>query len=418
MVEIRKSIPVSEAIERVMKKVKVGATERVSLLEVQGRYLGEDLSADHDVPLFDRSMVDGFAIRAADTSEDGRTVKLKVIEAIGAGYVAKENVHSGETVRVMTGAPIPAGADAVVMLEDVVEIKEESGTYIELSRRLQQEDNIGKKGEDMKKGTILVPAGHRIGAGDMALLATFGYDEVNVYKRPLVGIIATGSELVDVNEPLAPGKIRNSNSYMLQAQLHQLGAIPKYYGILADDFEKSYIAVKSALDEVDYLITTGGVSVGDFDFIPAIIEKLEADVLFNKVEMRPGSVTTVAYKEGKWVFGLSGNPSACFVGLELFVRPILKTYMGSSYPHLRTICAELTVDLGRRNEFARFVRAKVTTDEGKCYVTPVGLERSGIVSSLAEANALLYVPPKTELLKQGELVDVLCFQTVEGYFER
>lgn len=413
MVEVRESIPVDEAVKRIMEKVKVGSPESVSLSEAQGRYLAEDLIADHDVPLFDRSIVDGFAIRAEDT--EGQATQLKVIESIGAGYVANEQVHRDEAVRIMTGAPIPSGADAVIMLEHVEE--KQSGSLIEFTRTLQREENVAKQGEDIGKGTVLVSAGKRIGSGDIALLATFGYEKVKVYKKPTVGIIATGSELIDVGEPLAPGKIRNSNSYMLQAQIAQIGAIPKYYGILADDLERSYEAVKKALNEVDYLITTGGVSVGDYDFIPAILEKLQAEILFNKVEMRPGSVTTVAYKEGKWVFGLSGNPSACFVGLELFVRPILKTYMGSEHPHLRTIEAKLTTDLGRRNEFARFVRAKVTTEGATCYVTPVGIEKSGIVSSLAEANALIYVPPKTERINKDERVNVICFQTVEGYFE-
>lgn len=411
MIEMRKSIPVEEAVNRVIEKAVVGPSESVPLQDSFGRYLAEDLVADHDVPLFDRSMMDGFAIRSQDTKNV--PVQLTVTESIGAGYVASRPVVEGEAVRIMTGAPIPEGADAVVMLEHV---KEKDGT-IEIHKRLQPDENVAKQGEDMKKGTVLVKVGRKIDSGDIALLATFGYKTVSVYKRPTVGIIATGSELVDVDEPIRPGKIRNSNSYMVEAQLKQIGAIPKYYGILEDDFEKSYQTVLKALEEVDYVITTGGVSVGDYDFIPAILEKLEAELLFNKVEMRPGSVTTVAYKDGKWIFGLSGNPAACYVGLELFIRPLLRTYMGSTDPHLRTIKARLTTDLGRRNEFARFVRAKVTTDGGVCYVTPVGLERSGIVSSLAEANGLLYVPPKTELLQKGELVDVICLQTIDSYFK-
>src|SRR5690606_31201504 len=168
------------------------------------------------------------------------------------------------------------------------------------------------------KGTYINP-------GIMALLATFGYDQVQVAKKPVIGIYATGSELLNVNEELAPGKIRNSNAYMIQAQLERAGGEAKLFGKLSDDFELCYEAIKNAIDEVDILITTGGVSVGDFDYLPSIYEKLGAEVLFNKIAMRPGSVTTVAQLNGKLLFGLSGNPSACYVGFELFVRPVFRT---------------------------------------------------------------------------------------------
>lgn len=410
MVERRVSISVSEAIERVMEKAVVGAVEVVPIRESYGRYLGEDLIADHDVPLFDRSIVDGYALRSVDTGDGA--VMLNVIEAIGAGTVASHRVGEKEAVRIMTGAPLPEGSDAVVMLEDV---SYQNGRIV-VTRPLHRDENVAKCGEDIKKGTVLLKAGRKIGAGEIALLATFGYSDVRVYKRPLVALIATGSELVDVDEPIAPGKIRNSNSYMLEAQIKQIGAIPTYEGILRDDFDESYRAVASALERVDYVITTGGVSVGDFDYIPAILKKLGAEVLFNKVEMRPGSVTTVGYKDGKWIFGLSGNPAACFVGFELFVRPLLKTYMGAVVPHLPMIEATLTEDVGRKNEYARFIRARITTENGNVYVTPVGLEKSGIVSSLAEANGLLYVPPQTEKLKKGERVTVIRLQTIDDFF--
>ncbi|MET3507213.1 molybdopterin molybdotransferase MoeA [Halalkalibacter oceani] len=416
MVEIRQSIPVDEAIRRIMERVKTGATERISLAEAQGRSLAEDIVASHDVPFFDRSPVDGFAIKAQDTkgAEPDTPRRLVVVETLGAGYVATQPVVGGKAVRIMTGAPIPEGADAVIMLEHVTETLEGDQPVIEVTSPVAAGENIIRRGEDMKEGTVLLEAGRQMAAGEIALLATFGYGEINVFQQPVIGVFATGSELVSVDEPLAPGKIRNSNSPMLEAQIRQAGAIPRYYGILVDDFDQSYAAVVGALKEVDYVITTGGVSVGDFDYVPAILDKLQAEVLFNKVEMRPGSVTTVATVGDKWFFGLSGNPSACFVGFELFVRPIVKTYLGSSTPHLRKAAALLTTDLGRPNEFARFVRARLTLEDATLSVTPVGLEKSGIVSSLAEANALLVVPPRTEKLRAGEKVDVICLEMNPG----
>ncbi|MCM3760264.1 molybdopterin molybdotransferase MoeA [Alkalihalobacillus oceani] len=416
MVEIRQSIPVDEAVRRIMEHVKTGPAERISLAEAQGRFLAEDIVASHDVPFFDRSPVDGFAMKAEDTKAAGPDTprRLEVVETIGAGYVATRQVLGGKAVRIMTGAPIPEGADAVIMLENVTETLEGKQPVIEITSPVAAGENIIRRGEDMKEGTVLLKAGRQMGAGEIALLATFGYGEINVFQQPVIGVFATGSELVSVDEPLAPGKIRNSNSPMLEAQIRQAGAIPRYYGILVDDFDQSYEAVAGALKEVDYVITTGGVSVGDFDYVPAILDKLQAEVLFNKVEMRPGSVTTVATVGDKWFFGLSGNPSACFVGFELFVRPIVKTYLGSSTPHLHKTAALLTTDLGRRNEFARFVRARLTVEDATLSVTPVGLEKSGIVSSLAEANALLVVPPRTEKLRAGEKVDVICLEVHPG----
>ncbi|KLR72148.1 molybdopterin molybdenumtransferase, partial [Geobacillus sp. T6] len=336
MVERRTPIPVAEAITRVMRYAGRGEEEIVPLRQSYGRYLAEDLRADHDVPPFDRSPYDGFAIRAADSEGAGldRPVEFEVIETIGAGQVAKRPVGPFQAVRLMTGAQIPEGCDAVVMLELAKQYERDGKTYMSIKRPFRPGDNISFQGEDAKKGQPLIEKGTRITPGVAALLATFGYAEVKVAKRPRIGIFATGSELLDVSEPLVPGKIRNSNAYMIEAQVLKSGAEPIYFGQLADDLEACFHAVREALDQVDMLITTGGVSVGDFDYLPAIYERLGANVLFNKIAMRPGSVTTVAEWNGKLLFGLSGNPSACYVGYELFVRPVVRTRLFSTKPYL------------------------------------------------------------------------------------
>ncbi|WP_000890812.1 molybdenum cofactor synthesis domain-containing protein, partial [Bacillus cereus] len=335
MLEKRVPIPVAEAVARVMKYAQQGEIETVSITESYGRILGEDVVADHDVPHFDRSPYDGFAIRAEDTKEASQNnpVEFEVVGEIGAGSVFTEEVKAFEAIRIMTGAAIPKGCDAVVMLELTEGFELSGKTYMKLKRSLQAGDNVSFTGEDVKQNQILVNKGTKINPGVAALLATFGYNSVKVVKPPVVGIVTTGSELLEVHEPLQPGKIRNSNSYMIAAQIARVGGIVKYYGQLADDLEACYEAVKTVMNEVDILITTGGVSVGDYDYLPAIYEKLQANVLFNKIAMRPGSVTTVAEVNGKLLFGLSGNPSACYVGFELLVHPVIQTFLHVKEPH-------------------------------------------------------------------------------------
>lgn len=226
-------------------------------------------------------------------------------------------------------------------------------------------------------------------------------------KQPVVGVLTTGSELLDVNEPLEPGKIRNSNSYMALAQIVRSGGIPKYLGKLEDDFDRCYEAVEKALEEVDILLTTGGVSVGDYDYLPAIYEKLGANVLFNKIAMRPGSVTTVAERNGQLLFGLSGNPSACYVGFELFVRPIVRSFLHSPLPHLHKTKAVLNGRFKEPNAFTRMVRGEISDEGGKLVVTPVGMDKSGAISSLAAANALIVLPGGEHGYDKGTEVNVL-----------
>ena len=270
------------------------------------------------------------------------------------------------------------------------------------------------KGEDAKKGDILVKKGTMINPGIIGLLATFGYAEVPVAKKPVVGLFATGSELLDVSEPLQPGKIRNSNSHAISAQIQRAGGEVRFYGKLKDEFDLSYEAISSALEEVDLLITTGGVSVGDFDLLPDIYRKIGADVLFNKVAMRPGSVTTVAVFNNKFLFGLSGNPSASYVGFELFARPIIRTMLFSELPHLRKEKAQLAEDFLKPNPFSRLLRTRLFFESGQLKVIPSGVDKSNITTSLAGANSLTVLPGGTRGFKTGDIVDVLLLDDQEG----
>lgn len=412
MLEKRTPIPVGEAVKRVMDYSKEGSIEYVSINESYGQYLSKELVATNNVPPFDKAPYDGFAIRSIDTKEASisNSVEFEVIDHIGAGVVSNKTLGPFQVIRIMTGAQMPQGSDAVVMLE-LAQTSEKNGKqYITIKRSYNKGDNVSFCGEDAKEGDVLVPKGTFINPGIQAMLATFGYAEVPVARKPIVGLFATGTELLDVGDALEPGKIRNSNSHMIMAQVERAGAEVRFYGNLPDEIDTCYEAIVKAIPEVDMLITTGGVSVGDFDLLPEIYEKLGAEVLFNKIAMRPGSVTTVAQLNGKLLYGLSGNPSACYVGFELFSRPIIRTMLFSPKVHLRKETAILQSDFPKANPFTRFVRSNTYILDGKLVVEPSGLDKSNIVMSLASANSFIILPGGTRGFRSGESVDVLLLE--------
>ncbi|ABV62008.1 molybdopterin molybdotransferase MoeA [Bacillus pumilus] len=413
MMERRQPIPVQEAIQKVHQYEKDGQVEWVPLRNSLERFIAEDILADHDVPAFDRSPYDGFALRAEDTKEASseHPVELEVIDHIGAGVVSAKTIGPFQAIRIMTGAKIPNGANVVIMLELTKTFEKDGKSYMSLKRPLKKGDNISRQGEEVLEGNVMLKKGTKVTPGVTALLATFGYAVVPVVKKPVIGIISTGTELLQVSDAMVDGKIRNSNLSMVYAQILEAGGEPLDLGGVSDDFDKSYQAVKAALEKVDFLITTGGVSVGDFDFLPAIYEKLGAEVLFNKVAMRPGSVTTVAaMPNGQLLFGLSGNPAACFVGFELFVKPMIYKWSLKKQPFPDFAEAKLTHDFPKANPFTRFVRAALQFTGSQLSVTPTGLDKSSAVTSIAEANCFIVLPGGTRGFKAGDQVHVLLFQ--------
>ncbi|MFS0783052.1 gephyrin-like molybdotransferase Glp [Bacillus sp. 1P06AnD] len=412
MVEKRKPITVSEAIDRLMEHVSEPHSEQVELQESYGRILAEPIIAKHDIPHFNRSAYDGFAVRAEDTN--GATgenrISFKVVDHIGAGQVSGKKVGKHEAVRIMTGAAMPEGADTVVMFEQA---RESEGGF-SVRKTFQAGENLSFKGEDAKEGDRLIEPGGVIHPGTIALLAAFGYSQVNVAKRPTVGILTTGTELLSAEDPLEHGKIRNSNGPMIIAQLKRMGMDCRSYGMQTDDLDQCYAVVSQALKECDCLITTGGVSVGDYDLAPAIYKKLGAKVLFNKISMRPGSVTTAAVVNGQYLFGLSGNPSACFTGFELYVRPTLLKMMGCNRPYLQHTKAILGEDFPKPNPFTRFIRAQFEFTATGAVAKPAGFNKSNAVTSIAKGNSMIVLPSGTRGFQKGDEVDVLLLGTEEG----
>ncbi|WP_188206310.1 molybdopterin molybdotransferase MoeA [Alkalibacillus aidingensis] len=412
MVERRKPILVSEAIEKCIKEVQLTHATKVPLDESLNYFLSEDIMAPSAVPHFDRSPFDGFAIRSTDTenaSGDNR-IEFRVVDHIGAGQVSDVKLGENEAVRIMTGAALPELADCVVMLEQTVEYE---GSFT-IRKPFEKGENVSFKGEDIQKGEQILSQGTKITPGVIAVLATFGFAEVPVRRKPLVGILSTGTELLEVSEPLEHGKIRNSNGPMVAGQLKRLNIPYRFYQISKDDLDTTIESVKQALNEVDCLITTGGVSVGDFDYLPKVYEALGATVLFNKVGMRPGSVTTVAKYNEQYLFGLSGNPSACYTGIELFARPVLLKMLGSNHPFLPGGDGVLQESFEKPNPFTRFIRAFYEEKDGEVYVTPAGFNKSNAISSIARSNALIVLPRGTRGYQQGDAVKVLYTDRDEG----
>ncbi|MFB6765089.1 molybdopterin molybdotransferase MoeA [Bacillus altitudinis] len=417
MMERRQPIPVEEAVKKVHQFQKHGQVEWVPLKNSLGRWIAEDILADHDVPAFDRSPYDGFALRAEDTKEASseHPIEFEVIDHIGAGIVSAKTIGPFQAIRIMTGAKIPKGANVVIMLELTKTFEKDGKSMMSLKRPLKKGDNISRQGEETLKGNVMIKKGSKVTPGVTAILATFGYAVVPVVKKPVIGIISTGTELLQVSDAMVDGKIRNSNLSMVYAQVLEAGGEPLDLGGVSDDFDQSYEAVKSALSKVDMLITTGGVSVGDFDFLPAIYEKLGAEVLFNKVAMRPGSVTTVAaLSNGQLLYGLSGNPAACFVGFELFVKPIIYKWCLKENPFPVVAEAKLTHDFPKANPFTRFVRASLDFAGSQLSVTPTGLDKSSAVTSIAHADCFIVLPGGTRGFSAGDQVSVLLFHHEGG----
>ncbi|WMT42967.1 molybdopterin molybdotransferase MoeA [Paenibacillus sp. D2_2] len=405
----RHAVSVEEAQSRVMPYVVLGGTEQVKITESRGRILAEDVIAPHPYPFFRRSGMDGYAVISRDiencTAEE--PVLLQVIDNIPCGSLPSVPIVTGTAARIMTGAKVPDEADAVVMLEMTEQVIQDGITYIKLRRSVPVGNNITPIGFEIAAGDRLLEKGRKLSAGEVSVLATFGLASVPVAKRPRIAVLSTGSELLKVDEPLQDGKIRNSNTYMLATQIIDAGGEPHLLEAIPDQLDKARRIIEQALADYDVVITTGGVSVGDHDIMADMVKGPEVEMLFNKVTMRPGSVTTAAVKDGKLLFALSGNPGACFVGFELFVRPLIGGMLGREKPFLAEIEAELGSDYMKINNFTRFVRGRLDLSSGKVMAYPAKLDESSVMVTIKDSDVLIVIPPTTTGVQAGHQVKVL-----------
>jgi molybdopterin molybdotransferase len=396
-------ITVEEALEKILFHIQLLGFERVSILEALGRVIAEDLYANRDIPPLDNSGMDGYAVRSEDiqNASQDHPVRLKVIEDLRAGFVSEKTVEMGESIRIMTGAPIPRGADAVVPVEDT----EKGNGIASVLKTLQPGENIRRAGEDVKRGERVISAGDLIRPAEVGMLASVGRSFVSVYQRPLVAILCTGDELVDVDGDVAQAKIISSNSYTLAAQVKDCGAIPVQLGIARDRKEEIKEKLTQGL-RADMLISSAGVSVGDYDFVRDVLNDLGMKVLFWKVAMKPGKPLTFGTIGGKPVFGLPGNPVSSMVSFEQFVRPSLLKMMGHRQILRPVIEAILKEEIRKESGRRHFVRAFVTFEKDHYFVTITGEQGSGILRSMVKANGLVVIPEDREVVRAGEKVKV------------
>lgn len=381
-------IPFDEALACVLDAVSYQTEERVSLFEADGRILYKDVIADCDMPPFDKSAMDGYACRKQDVKNP-----LAIVETIPAGAVPQKTIRKNECAKIMTGAMLPEGADYVVKIEHT---QRHEGKVV--VREESSRSNICYRAEDIKAGQKVLAKGTKIAAAEVAVLASVGCDPVAVFRRPVVGIISTGSELAEPTQKLQKGQIRNSNGYQLYAQVIDAGCIPRYFGIIKDTPEQIHSIIETKKMEVDVFLLSGGVSMGDYDFVPSVLQQAGFTLLFKKIAIQPGKPTVFGRKGNQYVFGLPGNPVSSFVLFELLVKPFLSACMGSSG---KPVCVKGTVKkdilLKKRN---RLLYIPVTIDENN-QVAPVEYHGSAHIHAYTAAQGIMAVPQGTTQLLQG-----------------
>jgi molybdopterin molybdotransferase len=416
-------ISVEEALSKILDFIEVLESEEKPLLECLGQVLAEDVYAPFNVPPQDNSAMDGYAVQAKSIvgASYERPKVLRVVGEIAAGCVTELKVEPGTAVRIMTGAFVPEGADAVVPFEytDEVDRKQRSASRDEIGIRvsLPEASNIRRGGENIAKGALVMKQGMLLRPAEIGVLASLGKAIVSVIRRPVIGILATGNEVMEITQPILPGKIYNSNSYSLAAQVLRYGGIPKLLGIAPDDVEQLALAVRHGLD-CDILVTSGGVSLGDYDVVKQVLVA-EGNISFWTVRMKPGKPLAFGVfkrDDGKKIphLGLPGNPVSSMISFEVFVRPAILRMMGRSNLAMPSVTAIMEDPVENDDGRRLFARVVVTKRDGKYFARLTGPQGSGILSSMARANGLAVVPESTKEVKSGGKVEVMMFDWDEA----
>jgi len=396
-------ISVKEALDNILPFIKPLGAEKVSLLEALGRVIAEDVHAPRDLPPYDNSGMDGYAVRHEDiqNASSDHPIRLEVIADLPAGFISSKTIEKGQAIRIMTGAPIPKGADTVIPIEDTQ--KEDKEVLI--LRPAAFGIYIRRAGEDVKKGDKVISIGDLIRPAEVGMLASVGRSSISVYQRPLVAILCTGEELVDVDEGMDEVKIISSNSYTLAAQVKECGAIPIQLGIAKDRKEEIQEKLQEGI-RADVLISSAGISVGDYDFVKDALSDLGMKMVFWKVAMKPGKPVAFWTMDGKPVFSLPGNPVSSMVSFEQFVRPSLLKMMGYRQIFRPVIEAILKEDIRKEPGRRHFIRAFVSFEKEHYVATTTGDQGSGILRSMVKANGLIIIPEDEGIVKAGEKVRV------------
>lgn len=397
-------LSVQEAQNWILQAVNRMGPHTVHIADALKCVLAQDIVSPADVPPFDNSAMDGYAVRSVDTAKARSTspVRLTIKATVRAGDRLSFGIEKGECSKIMTGAEIPDGTDSVVMVEDV-EAKE---NQIFVRTPVPKGKHIRRKGEDIKRSEVVLKSGTLLRPPEIGVLASLGLAHISVVRRPVVALATTGDELVEIDEPLSPGKIRDSNRYSLRALIMETGCTPLELGIIPDKREEMENTFKEALQKSDLLMTTGGVSMGQYDLVRDVLSSI-GKYEFWKVNMKPGKPLAFGTADGKPIFGLPGNPVSCMVCFELFARPALMKMRGEKKFFKEKLSATATCPIDKQKGRAEFKRGKVRREEDTLVVDVTGPQGSGILTSMVKANCLVYLPEEVGPISTGEKVSVI-----------
>lgn len=414
-------IPVEQARALLLDTVNTLETEKVPLIEALGRISAKNQTSDIDISPFDHSAMDGFAVVASDLANatPEAPIELPVIDEIPAGAYYDKVFQPGTCVRIMTGAPIPDGANAVVKYEIVTNLENDGRApgRVAFSAPTSAGDNIRQKGEEIAAGEVAIKAGEPLSPAGAGLLASCGLSQVEVYKRPRVAVIPIGSELVEPDTLPLPGQIRDGNSYAIGASVVRAGGIPHLHSIVPDDKDMLAAAVLEAVEESDFVVTSGGASNGDFDYIQQVVKE-QGELFMDFVNMRPGKAQTFGLVKNTPVFGLSGNPAAAYCGFEMLVRPALRKMQGYATLDRPRVWARLSRDMKKKDSRRIYLRSTLERlDDGSLQVRPAKSQSSGLFSPFQSGNCLAILPegvPASKKVEAGTLVECLLLDVDEG----
>lgn len=380
--------------------------EKIPLKEAYSRILLEDVVTKVNIPPFDRSTVDGYAVRAEDIygAEENKPIALSIIGTINVGEPPKIEIRKNQSVEIVTGAPIPPGADAVVMVENT----QKQGVSLLIYRAVTIDENIMKKGTDLEKGEKVLKAGQLLGAPEIGVLAAIGMDYVNVLKIPVVSVISTGAEITEPGKDLAPGKIYDINAYSLSTAVKESGGKSICLGVIPDDEAALETALRDALVSSDIIITSGGVSVGPRDYTPKIVNSLgKPGVIISGIAVKPGKPTTVAFIGKKPIFSLPGHPTSALLIFYLLVRPVIQSLAGNKIISEKTVKANLTTRLFSARGRKTFVTVSLSRDKNqKILAIPIQTGASGAITTLSKADGYIEIPANQQFIDSNEQVTV------------
>lgn len=399
------------ALQIILDSISVLKPEDVRISEILGLVVAKDVFSEENIPPFDNSAMDGFAVRSKDTKgaspKDPVTLILRG-GTLAAGDTPEIKLKKQMAMEIMTGAPVPQGADTVIPVEFCKKLEDRVIIYTHYPANM----NIRKAGEDIRRDDKVLEKNKIVYPADIGVLASLGIDKISVFPKPDIAILCTGDELVDIKEPLTPGKIRNSNLYSLSAQVKEAGALPLEYGIIKDDPEEIKEEITDALEKVDLIITSGGVSMGEYDYVKKTITEMGADLKFWKIAQRPGLPMAFWILDDKPIFGLPGNPVSVMVCFENYIRPSIFKMMNKKFQPRQIIKAKMAHPIKNKRGRVHFVRVIVYRERDELWVKTTGDQGSGILKSMAKANGILTIPYEKSFIERGEYVEVKMLKPI------